>query len=291
MTKVKLIDKFTEKHPYLNRFESGENDLKLILRLIKEDEKLNKRGRERFGDDWVDCHPHSKILRLFAKIYKNQPKFISMRHTISDFCKIEPEDSENVSKSIIKRALNLTNARYFVPLDFMRACRAAHQSYDKIDTKFIEKVKAEYCGESYYFFEIDATLKLWKQIDTYKKDTVTLSTSTMHNILDRPLFFSDFEGLIDGESLGDLNHRIHILKDKEAWKKYKSYVKKELNIEVAKLEFENALTDMMPINYIQKRFLFATKKTLQWMIMQRENHKLKGWHVITDELERCLNEE
>ncbi len=235
--KIQLLDCFTEKQPYLNVFNWGENDLKLM-------EKLIKAGPE-----------HRKFLRMCENVKRRG----NIEHTIAS-------TNEKNRLATFKNIRENNAFTFFIPKRLMNGIRASRQSYSKIDTFFREKIQTEYNGKSYYYFEIDAPLYFWKHMDTYKKDTTTLSDSTMYNIMKRPFEQSDFERPIPEYLLATLN----------AWRLEKRFTD---------------LINILPSGYIQKRFFFCKKRVLERIIMQRTGHKLKEWAVIVDEFKRVLEVE
>ncbi len=245
--KIQLLDCFTERQPFLNVFNWGKNDLKLM-------EKLIKAGSE-----------HRKFLRMCVDAAVIWDGENNGEHVISLHCEKAKNKYKRSCRSVMSDVFYENNG-FFIPKKLANGIRASRQSYSKIDTFFREKIQTEYCGKSYYYFEIDAPLYFWKHADQYKKDTTTLSDSTMYNIMKRPFEQSDFERPIPEYLLATLN----------AWRYEKRFTD---------------LVNILPSGYIQKRFFFCNKRVLERIIMQRTGHKLKEWAVIVDEFKRVLEVE
>ncbi len=259
MTKIKLLDCYTEKSPFLNKWEIGKADFSLMLKLIKAGAS------------------HRKFLRLCVDAADNWSGTNSGENYINDWC-----DERRGLRGMFnyKEAYNTILDRYFVPSGFIRAMRAAHESYNKSDSKIIEKIKVDYCGKGFYFFELDYARDMWHQIGTYKEETTFLSSSTMYNIMKKKLIKEDFicSDHINQSHLDYLNNLISEYKtrklDKET--KYKLF---------------RAIKANLPEGYIQKRFWFCTKDVLKRVIEQRKTHYLRDWQIITNEFERVLEVE
>ncbi len=235
--KIKLLDCFTKKQPFLNFFNWGKNDLELM-------EKLINAGTE-----------HRKFLRMCENVMHTESAESIIAST---------EEKKGIA--LFKDILGNYAFTFFIPRDIMRGVRASRQSYNKIDTYFRKKVQIENNGKSYYFFEIDAPLYLWKQLDTYKQDTTTLSESTMYNIMKKDIKQADFEDDIPEFLLATLNSYRNAKKFEE-------------------------LINILPCGYIQKRFFFCNKEVLERVIKQRQGHKLEQWAVIVNEFKRVVEEE
>lgn len=120
--------------------------------------------------------------------------------------------------------------------------------------------------------DIYAPLTWWKQFDTYKISTTTLSTSSMHSITNKEFTAKDFdcdtitEHLL--ETIDYLNDRREIyLKCEEPDLKYMTW---------------REIIDNLPESYIQMRTVNFNYETAARMIMDRRNHKLVEWHDFCD---------
>jgi len=116
--------------------------------------------------------------------------------------------------------------------------------------------------------DIYAPLTWWKQFDTYKISTTTLSTSSMHSITNKEFSAEDFychpitEHLL--ETIDYLNER------RESFLRYE---KPDL-----KYMIWREIIDNLPESYIQMRTVNFNYETAAHIIMDRRNHKLTEWH-------------
>ena len=116
--------------------------------------------------------------------------------------------------------------------------------------------------------DIYAPLTWWKQFDTYKISTTTLSTSSMHSITNKEFTAKDFECNVITEHLLEtidyLNDcRERYLKCEEPDLKYMTW---------------REIIDNLPESYIQMRTINFNYETAARMIMDRRYHKLVEWH-------------
>ena len=116
--------------------------------------------------------------------------------------------------------------------------------------------------------DIYAPLTWWKQFDTYKISTTTLSTSSMHSITNKEFTAKDFECDTITEHLLEtidyLNDRREIyLKCEEPDLKYMIW---------------REIIDNLPESYIQMRTVNFSYETAARMFMDRRYHKLTEWH-------------
>lgn len=124
------------------------------------------------------------------------------------------------------------------------------------------------------YIDIEASLKFWKQFDTYKH-CVTLSSSTMYNITKKKLTTEDFNNYVEEDDLTEINKLI------DSYNKLKNLCEK-------KKELFEAITDLLPCGYIQRRVLNFNYETALNIIRQRTGHKLKEWRIFTSELQNKL---
>ena len=116
--------------------------------------------------------------------------------------------------------------------------------------------------------DIYAPLTWWKQFDTYKISTTTLSTSSMHSITNKEFSAKDFEcDTITEHLLETIDYlndcRERYLKCEEPDSKYMIW---------------REIIDNLPESYIQMRTVNFNYETAARMIMDRRNHKLVEWH-------------
>ena len=116
--------------------------------------------------------------------------------------------------------------------------------------------------------DIYAPLTWWKQFDTYKISTTTLSTSSMHSITNKEFSAKDFgchpitENLLETiDYLNDCREQYLICEDPDH-----------------KQILWRAIIDNLPESYIQMRTVNFNYETAARMIMDRRYHKLVEWH-------------
>ena len=116
--------------------------------------------------------------------------------------------------------------------------------------------------------DIYAPLTWWKQFDTYKIATTTLSTSTMHSITNKEFSAKDFDCNVITEHLLET---IDYLNDcRELYLKCEDSNPKHM--------IWRKIIDNLPESYIQMRTVNFNYETAAHIIMDRQNHKLVEWH-------------
>ena len=115
--------------------------------------------------------------------------------------------------------------------------------------------------------DITAPLYWWKEFDTYKIGTVSLSTSTMHKIHAHEFVIGDFSH----EHLNEHNKNvlldtIHTLNDS-----------RDVYLNSKNKNDWWQLIQMLPSTYMQKRKIFLNYQVLAHMYRQRKYHKLDEW--------------
>jgi hypothetical protein len=130
--------------------------------------------------------------------------------------------------------------------------------------------------------DITAPLFFWKQLDTYKVNTVRNSCSTMHKIASSPITESCFSFTKKAED-EDFNF---------LYKKYKdSIIDMCETLRIKYLETKNqdywrALIEILPESWNQKATWTANYQVLRNIYHQRKNHKLPEWHEFCDMIEK-----
>jgi len=191
--------------------------------------------------------------------------------------------------------------------------RASHRSYDKSDSRFIDdwgsrdydnigvademlmcnlarsgSSHAKYRRMLVVYLDILAPLYWWKEFDTYKVGTVTLSESTMHSICDKEFEPDDFShehtGILDirefafsspFEFIDTNNHlhgtiqRLNLYRNGYLWYKDK-------DPEIAK-RFWWQIIQQLPSSYNQRRFEMLNYEVLANIYKDRKNHRLDEW--------------
>ena len=116
--------------------------------------------------------------------------------------------------------------------------------------------------------DIYAPLTWWKQFDTYKISTTTLSTSSMHSITNKEFTAKDFDCNVITEHLLETIDYLNDCRER--------YLKcEDLNL---KHMIWREIIDNLPESYIQMRTVNFNYETAAHIIMDRRNHKLTEWH-------------
>jgi len=117
--------------------------------------------------------------------------------------------------------------------------------------KFLESIAV--------WLDVIAPRLWWSQESTYRCGISRQSESTMHTVLKRPLTLYDFEDCIPPSTL------------------------KRLNMLIKAKMFE-AVKNELPEGFLQRRIVCCNYKVLSHIYGQRENHKLKQWHIFLDSI-------
>jgi len=115
--------------------------------------------------------------------------------------------------------------------------------------KFLESIMV--------WIDIRASLKMWKQLDTYRVGVTKQSKSTMHTIMRKYLTYKDFDAPVSTQVLTELNNAI------------------EEN------EFEK-VCDNLPSSFLQTRRVCLNYKAIRNIIKQRRTHKLPEWQQLCE---------
>ena len=127
------------------------------------------------------------------------------------------------------------------------------------------------------YCDINAPLYWWKQFDTYKVGTVTLSTSTMHSIANKDFTIDDFshDRLLVKEKLETvisyLNEYRRLYMDDT-----KCYVDSN-GVGLKKKDFWWQMIQLLPSSYNQLRTVMLNYEVLANIYHSRRNHKLDEW--------------
>ena len=117
------------------------------------------------------------------------------------------------------------------------------------------------------YWDVNAPRYFWSEGDTYRL-TTKQSASTMHTITKRILTQEDFESHVFQSTLESLNECIvefQNCKDKD---------RKQILFERIK--------NNLPEGFLQRRIWMMSYKTIQNIVYQRSNHKLRQWHYFID---------
>lgn len=132
--------------------------------------------------------------------------------------------------------------------------------------------EAKYRRMIVVYADINAPLYWWKQYDTYKVGTVTLSTSTMHNIADTEFDEFDFSfDDVDEESIELILHKLNSLRN--------NYIDSKSTYDWYQL------IRFLPSAYNQVRTVMLNYEVLANIYHSRKNHKLFEWHAFCEWIE------
>ena len=186
-------------------------------------------------------------------------------------------------------------------MNAIRGMRNSRQSWDKMDSKFIEtdgklelgpndlKLASSLAklGGSHAKFrrmihvsmDVTAPLYWWKEFDTYKVGTTANSTSTMYSITDKEFGPSDFamDYPVSPEFGNALAHVMTALNSLRA-----DYV----NIEdpVEKHQAWREIIQLLPESYKQLRTIDCNYEVLSHIVKERRHHKLREWPMFISHL-------
>ena len=120
--------------------------------------------------------------------------------------------------------------------------------------------------------DIDAPLYWWKQFDTYKIGVTVNSCSTMHTIHDKPFEVDDFS--FENVHPVDANDIVSTL----------NKIRRTF-IETKDKKYWNAIIQMLPESYNQRRTVCLNYEVLYNIYHQRRGHKLEEWHEFCQFIE------
>ena len=134
--------------------------------------------------------------------------------------------------------------------------------------KFLESINIS--------LDITAPRYWWSEFDTYRVGVTKQSESTMHTITKRPLTQKDFQGTVVAETLTFLNELID---------RYNStpYL-------VTQQTLLHKIKNNLPEGFLQRRIVVLNAKTLQNIIAQRHNHRLREWHTFCTAIYNVFDE-
>ena len=141
--------------------------------------------------------------------------------------------------------------------------------------------EAKYRRVIVVYCDINAPLYWWKQFDTYKVGTVTLSTSTMHSIAKKDFTIDDFstDHLIShGKELmtDDIIDALNVCR--EEFLKYDDLGENEYIEEIkSKKDIWWQMIQLLPSSYNQLRTVMLNYEVLANIYHSRRNHKLDEW--------------
>ena len=133
--------------------------------------------------------------------------------------------------------------------------------------------------------DITAPLYWFKQFDTYRVGITENSTSTMHKLMAKPFEKSDFsfeklDGVIEdywiSERLDEFN------KMREAYVNYDELIAKGELHDITRKDIWDALIQMLPESYNQKRTVTMNYENLLNILKYRRGHRLDEWQKFCD---------
>ena len=132
------------------------------------------------------------------------------------------------------------------------------------DAELIERLVREGPSQRKFMRQILVSVDIiaprywWIEFDTYKVGTVSMSESTMHTLMKKPLEMEDFEFVKpETQTLLSLNQIWH------------------------QGDF-NRLISLLPQSYKQKRLVTLNYEVIKNIIDQRRGHKLRQWGEFID---------
>ena len=155
---------------------------------------------------------------------------------------------------------------------------------------------AKFMRQIFVTVDITAPIYWWKEMDTYKINTVSNSTSTMHKLSSKPITIDDFS--FDNEDIA-VEDSYYSFEDPDGnlvIEEYKPWVFQDYIdcivemcenlrtkfIETKDVRYWRALIQLLPESYNQTRTWTANYAILRNIYFQRKNHKLIEWHEFCD---------
>lgn len=199
--------------------------------------------------------------------------------------------------------LNISNVKVVGFDEAIRGMRNSRNSWEKSDSKTYEigekdlslmqtlanegPSSAKYRRIISVYADIKASLYWWKQFDTYKVGTVSLSCSTMHTIAQEPLTRADFSTEFLTNELYNIPfaHSSHV---PFSALDILDLVIKTLNtfrqkyIETNNPIYWKQIIQLLPSSYLQKRTVILNYEVLANIYRDRRNHKLFEWREFCD---------
>jgi hypothetical protein len=123
--------------------------------------------------------------------------------------------------------------------------------------------------------DITAPLYWWKEADTYKVGTVTLSCSTMHKIHAKEFVLDDFSR--DRMTADGVETLMAVIEHLNQFRQY--------YLETKDKDYWYDMIQSLPSSYNQLRTVFLNYETLRNIYHARRNHKLDEWHVLCERIE------
>ena len=141
---------------------------------------------------------------------------------------------------------------------------------------------AKFMRQIFVTVDITAPIYWWKEMDTYKINTVSNSTSTIHKLSSKPITIDDFSFDNLDLLIYPLDKENLIFEDVVENIIYDCERLRELFIETKDKRYWRALIQLLPESYNQTRTWTANYAILRNIYFQRKNHKLIEWHEFCD---------
>lgn len=199
--------------------------------------------------------------------------------------------------------LNISNVKVTGFDEAIRGMRNSRNSWEKSDSTTYEigekdlslmqtlanegSSSAKYRRAISVYADIKASLYWWKQFDTYKVGTVSLSCSTMHTIAQEPFTRADFSM----EFLTNELHNIPFARSSHisfSALDILDLVIRTLNafrqkyIETNNPIYWRQIIQLLPSSYLQKRTVVLNYEVLANIYRDRRHHKLFEWREFCD---------
>ena len=154
---------------------------------------------------------------------------------------------------------------------------------------------AKFMRQIFVTVDITAPIYWWKEMDTYKINTVSNSTSTMHKLSSKPITINDFSfdntDIIVEECYSSFEAPNGSFIIEETPYIFEDYI--DCTIEMCEKlrkkfldthdkRYWRALIQLLPESYNQTRTWTANYAILRNIYFQRKNHKLIEWHEFCD---------
>lgn len=156
---------------------------------------------------------------------------------------------------------------------FCDDCFEPHYVVGKNDLELMKKlskngpVHSKYLRMITVYFDVNAPLYWWKEMDTYKVATVRNSCSTMHKIQAKEFTFEDFScEHLDLMSTRALRVAINNLNRN-----------RDLFLQTTDKQYWWNMIQVLPSSYNQKSTMMMNYETLKGLYKWRKNHKLDEW--------------
>ena len=189
-------------------------------------------------------------------------------------------------------------------MNAIRGMRNSHNSWDKMDSKFVETDGKLELGENdltlasklaargsshskfrrmiHVSMDIKAPLYWWKEWDTYKIGTASNSTSTMHSITKKKFETTDFamDNFMSptfGMTMLAILTTLNELRDK---------YNDEKSSDREKYAAWREIIQLLPESYMQLRTVDLNYEVLAKIVVEREHHKLTEWQSFVKEMHK-----